>query len=231
VASPIALHATPHPFARAGGAPTGMRPLSAERRAGLLVVPARYRPDRPAPLLALLHGAGGDAAGTVALLAPLRRSIPSAILVAPESRDETWDVIASAIGPDAAALDAALASVFDRYAVDPARVAVAGFSDGASYALTLALANGTLFRAVIAFSPGFEAAPAHRGRPRVFVSHGSRDRVLPVERTSRRVVPALEAEGYDVRYREFDGAHAVPARVQVESARWLGWDGAGGAPA
>ncbi len=64
----------------------------------------------------------------------------------------------------------------------------------------------------------------------MFVSHGSRDRVLPIARTSRRVVPALEAEGYDVRYREFDGAHAIPDGVQEEAAAWLGWDGAAGAP-
>jgi predicted esterase len=67
----------------------------------------------------------------------------------------------------------------------------------------------------------------------VFVSHGSGDRVLPADATSRRIVPRLQAGGSEVSYREFDGGHAIPAVVQAEAARWLGWAGAareGGAP-
>jgi phospholipase/carboxylesterase len=67
---------------------------------------------------------------------------------------------------------------------------------------------------VLAFSPGFEASPDQRGRPRIFVAHGTGDRVLPIDRTSRRLVPRLEAWGYDVKYEEFDGPHTVPADVQ-----------------
>src|SRR3712207_7903759 len=58
----------------------------------------------------------------------------------------------------------------------------------------------TLFRS--AFSPGFVPGSARRGRPAVFVSHGDADDVLPVEQTSRRIVPALRHDGYDVTYRE-----------------------------
>ena len=62
------------------------------------------------------------------------------------------------------------------------------------------------FTHVLAFSPGF-LAPAERvGSPRIFVSHGTRDGWLPIERCSRRIVPQLERAGYEVRYREFDGA-------------------------
>jgi phospholipase/carboxylesterase len=42
-------------------------------------------------------------------------------------------------------------------------VALGGFSDGASYALSLDLTNGDLFASLIAFSPGFiqlDPAPA-----------------------------------------------------------------------
>jgi predicted esterase len=217
------MDALPH-RPTAAGAPTGVQPLDpGAPRPGLLVVPATYRADRPAPLLVALHGAGGEAAGIVRLLAPLVAALPDCILAVPESQAATWDVIASRLGPDAGALDAALSRVFDRYAVDPRRVAVCGFSDGASYALTLGLSSGALFGAIVAFSPGFEAAPARRGRPRVFVSHGTRDRVLAIDRTSRRVVPALERGGYEVLYREFDGAHAVPEDVQALAAGWLGW--------
>ena len=83
----------------------------------------------------------------------------------------------------------------------------------ASYALSLGLANGDLFGRVLAFSPGFVAAgPRHGGR-RVFVSHGARDEVLPIDDTSRDVVPGLRRDGYVVEYREFDGGHVVPPDI------------------
>jgi phospholipase/carboxylesterase len=221
--APGALVARPH--APAGAPlPAGVHPLVADgRRRGLLVVPAPCRPDRPAALVVALHGAGGDAPGMVSLLAPLSRALPDAVWVVHESRGVTWDVIEDELGPDVARLDAALASVFDRCAIDPARIAITGFSDGASYALTLGLGNGALFPAVLAFSPGFEVTPERRGHPRVFISHGTRDRVLPIDRTSRRIAPRLEREGYEVSYREFDGPHAAPAAIQEDAAAWLGW--------
>ena len=74
---------------------------------------------------------------------------------------------------------------------------------------------------MIAFSPGFAAPAVRRGKPPVFVSHGTRDRVLPIDHCSRRIVPRLEREGYEVRYREFDGAHAVPYSVAREALEWF----------
>lgn len=47
-----------------------------------------------------------------------------------------------------------LLQVLSNYAVDTTRLGVGGFSDGASYALSLGLTNGDLFTHVIAFSPG-----------------------------------------------------------------------------
>jgi phospholipase/carboxylesterase len=56
------------------------------------------------------------------------------------------------------------------------------------------------------------------GAPRFFVSHGTRDGVLPIERCSRRIVPQLERMGYGVTYREFDGGHTVPPEIALEAA-------------
>jgi phospholipase/carboxylesterase len=144
-------------------------------------------------------------------------------ILAPESRGATWDVIRGAYGPDVEFVDRALRAVFETVIIDPGRIAVSGFSDGASYALSLGLANGSLFSDILAFSPGFMAPPGEFGQPRVFISHGSRDEVLPIESCSRRIVPRLRGAGYDVVYQEFDGGHVVPP-VQVEAAlaRFLG---------
>ena len=124
-------------------------------------------------------------------------------------------MIRGGYGPDVAFLDEALTAVFARFAVGP--VAVSGFSDGASYALSIGLANGDLFGHVLAWSPGFLAPSDRVGSPRVFVSHGTDDRVLPIDRCSRRLVPVLRADGYDVRYDEFEGGHVVPREVLAAS--------------
>lgn len=200
----------------------GLLPLGlGGRRDGLLYVPRSYRADRPAPLVVMLHGAGGNARNG---LGPWRKLADEAglLLLAPDSRGSTWDLIAGdAYGPDVAFLDRALAYVFAHYAVDPGRVGLEGFSDGASYALSLGLTNGDLFTHVVAFSPGFLAPAAQRGGPRLFISHGVKDEVLRIEPCSRRIVPRVEQAGYAVRYREFDGPHTVPADIAREALDWF----------
>ena len=217
------LRARPRAGARRNARPeaTGLRPLDAGRgRGALLYVPAGYAVDRPAPLVVLLHGAGANARAGLAPLLPLAEEA-GALLLAPDARGRTWDVILDGHGPDAASVDALLHQVFERFSVESSRVAVGGFSDGASYALSLGLANGDLFTHVIAFSPGFAPPVARRGRPRIYVSHGVSDPVLPIQRCSRRIVPSLQRAGYHVRYREFDAGHTLPPDVAHEAVAWL----------
>jgi predicted esterase len=133
----------------------------------------------------------------------------------------TWDVILGGYGPDVRRIDGALADIFRRFAVDPARTAIGGFSDGASYALSLGLINGTVFHRIAAFSPGF-AAPTETGdRPRIFISHGTGDNVLPIDACSRKLVPKLRRAGLEVVYREFDGGHTMPPAILREAVDWL----------
>ena len=73
----------------------------------------------------------------------------------------------------------------------------------------------------MAFSPGFSAARRPQGRPRIFISHGRSDTILPIDVTSRRIVPALEDAGYAVTYKEFDGPHGVPENIAREAFTWF----------
>jgi phospholipase/carboxylesterase len=197
--------------ASAGRAETGVRTLQAQ--GALLYVPWGYRPGRAAPLLVMLHGAGGSAARSIALTREHAERLGFLVL-APKSRGPSWDVISSRrFGPDVSGLDSALAETFAAYSVDPARVAIGGFSDGASYALSLGVINGRLFSHIFAFSPGFVVPGRERGRPRIFISHGMADRVLPIDSTSRRIVLELKQAGYEVTYDEFPGGHQVPDRI------------------
>jgi phospholipase/carboxylesterase len=190
-------------------------------RDGLLYVPDTAEPG--APVLVFLHGAGGSGRGHLrAVLAAADRY--GVVLVAPDSRSPgSWDLIAEGrFGPDVGFLDAVLDAVVDErdLDVDTGRLAIGGVSDGASFALALGLSNGDVFGTVLAFSPGFLAVPAPVGRPRVFVSHGTADPILPIDACSRSFVPLLTEAGYDVRFHEFDGGHTVPPPVSDEALRW-----------
>ena len=118
-------------------------------------------------------------------------------------------------------IDQALEKTFSRYVVDLTRMAIGGFSDGASYALSLGITNGDLFAHVLAFSPGFMSPAGRRGSPRVFVSHGTRDGVLPIGHCSRQIVLQLRRADYEVLYREFDGSHTIPPKIRLEVVHWF----------
>ena len=202
----------------------GLQPLETGLASGAsyLYVPATYRAGQLAPLVLLLHGAGEDARDGLALLR-LQADESGLILLALTSLGPTWDLVMGRgrYGSDTATIDRALESTFSRYSVDPARVAVGGYSDGASYALSLGITNGDLFTRVLAFSPGFVVPTGRRGSPRIFVSHGTRDGWLPIDRCSRRIVPQLERAGYEVRYWEFEGGHVVPPEIGREATDWF----------
>ncbi|RJK94776.1 alpha/beta hydrolase [Vallicoccus soli] len=196
------------------------------RRPPLLLVPPGADEDpAPRPLLVFLHGAGGTGEQGVPLLRGAAAA-HGALALLTTSRGATWDLLLGRLGPDADALDAALDQVRAERAVG--RLALGGFSDGASYALSLGLAAGDRYEALLAFSPGFAAPPRRVGLPRAFVAHGTDDAVLPVERCGRPVARDLRGRGHEVRYEEFRGGHVVP-RPLVDAA--LAWWLDGPAPA
>ena len=199
----------------------GEHPLGLDRfRDGFLYVPKALATGAPLPLLVMLHG-GGDRAGDMRYMFPIAEEL-GVVVVAPDARDNTWDGIDSRIGPDVEFIDAALRHTFQRVPADSTRIAIGGASDGASYALSLGLANGDLFTHLIAFAPGSIFTPGPPvGRPRIFIAHGTRDRVLPIDFTSRRMVPRLRAAGYDVTYREHDAGHVVTKPIAREALQYL----------
>jgi phospholipase/carboxylesterase len=191
-------------------------------RDGLLYVPEGIEGD--VPLVVALHGAGGSASSGIDGLRSVadRRGF---IVLAPDSRGSTWDAIRGSFGPDSTFIDRALTHVLGRYPIDDKKIAIEGFSDGASYALSLGITNGDLFTTIVALSPGSAAAAASRGRPRVWISHGTGDPVLPIEGTSRKLAPALNRSGFHLRYTEFEGGHEAPEWLTTAAIEWwLGRD-------
>jgi phospholipase/carboxylesterase len=209
-------------------ASAGLQKLSG--RNGLLYIPTGHA--EPSPLLILLHKAGGSASewfaggGSYAPYADKGRFI----ILAPESPRPSWGIGPKNWGYDYFAINRALEEAFARCAIDRNRLAIGGFSDGASYALSLGLANGDVFSYVIAFSPGFIVRAQARGRignnnevqiPLVYIAHGTADNVLPIASTSRVFVSSLRKNGYNVEFREFSGGHHLSRQVADQAMTWL----------
>lgn len=184
---------TARPGSGGGNCTTGVSALrlGGGRSALMRVTPGRAGNSRA--LLLALHGAGGSAGGGLWAFREGLRA-PGLVLVAPASESRTWNPF---YGSDLDSMNRALKRAFARCRIDPRRVAVGGFSDGATTALTVGLLNGDLFRAVMALSPGGVQATQPVGKPRVFVAHGTRDTVLPI-RQSDTVVRQLRSFGYAV---------------------------------
>jgi phospholipase/carboxylesterase len=199
----------------------GEQPLKlGSDRDGMLFIPRGYKADVPAPLVLMLHGAGSTGRG-VSYTFEIADEL-GVIVLAPDSRDEaTWDLLLHGYGEDVEFIGLALKDTYARCNVDRKRMAMAGHSDGASYALSLGLGTGDTFGRIMAFSPGVMQPAEVHGKPRIFISHGLSDPIMPIEVTSRRFVPRLKKLGYDVTFREYEGRHGVPPAVVREGFEWF----------
>ena len=193
-------------------------------------IPASAGPHPP--LLVLLHGAGQRPAWMIEHLVS-QADARGIVLVAPASRGVTWDSVrvaeeapslSSALANsmalrftgsrDADRVEQAIRAIGSYVPVDRATTALAGFSDGATFALAMGMARTHPFAAIIAWSPGIAIETASPARHRrVFVSHGRQDRVLSFETTCAEIVPMLEGEGALVMFLSFDGGHEIPAEA------------------
>ena len=204
----------------------GLQKLSG--RNGLLYVPLSHA----VPLLILPHKFGGSPKEWFAggeLFAPYAEK-GHFIILAPESPSPSWGTGPKTWGYDYVAINRALEEAFARCAIDRNRLAIGGFSDGASYALSLGLANGDVFGYIVGFSPGFIVKAHARGRmgrnnevqiPLVYIAHGTADNVLPIASTSRIFASSLRKNGYKVEFQEFSGSHHLSRQVVDQAMTWL----------
>lgn len=207
------------------GASTDALPAGTTRLAnGAVAYRPAQLPPGPRPLVVVLHGYGGAPAQ---ILTEFRSQADARglILLAPKSAERTWDLIVDAarfrggrpregeslrFGADVARIDRALGDLFARAAIDPRRVVLAGFSDGASYALSLGMANPRLFTGVVALSPGLMVAPDEPdASQRLFIGHGRLDRAIPVKVSRDGLARALSVAGMTVRFDQFNGGHEI----------------------
>jgi phospholipase/carboxylesterase len=181
--------------------------IAAERDA-VLFVPTGLDEHAPVPLFVMFHGAGGFPEKVLPFIEE-HAERGKFLILAPHSVYPTWDIVIGGSGPDLARLHQALTAVTSHYRINRDHLAFAGFSDGASYALSIGITNGDIASHVIALSGGFMSIFTQEGAPKVFIAHGLVDEQLPIETSGRANATKLKAAGYDVQYVEFNGLHAI----------------------
>jgi phospholipase/carboxylesterase len=206
-----------------------------------LYVPEYYTPDRAWPLVMALHGGSGNGRGFLWSWLRDARSY-GAILVAPtatgdtsnkstssdkttSSTKSTWALMGD--DTDTPNLARILASVRERWNVDPARLLLTGMSDGGTFCYVSGLESASPFTHLAPVAATFhplmaEMADAERlrGLP-IYLVHGRLDWMFPVQ-VARQTQAALSTAGADVTYKELDDlSHCYPREMNPAILNWL----------
>ena len=218
------VHREPEP--REEASPTGFVTVERGPSRAVLLTPEEIDPARRYPLVTVLHGAGRQDE----LLVRACRGEPErrqALFFVPRSVRPTWDLIAGGERPDLDFLQWAYDLIYRRYPVDPARQALLGYSDGASYALSVGLSNPRVFRAVMGWAAGFAAIDdtnlePEDPKPPVLLEYGTHDELFPFDRIALPMRAELERLGYRVEFRVDEGGRHWPSgSFQSEALDWF----------
>lgn len=171
--------------------PAGARPLASLR------VPRSYDPQKPSPLLLVLHGYGSTGAEHAAMFdlgdLPERERI---VIAAPDGTLDSagarfWNAVPSCCDFEAKGIDdvaylrGLVTDLRAKYNIDPKRIYAVGHSNGGAMALRLACDEASTFAAVVDLAGPFYAdgaASCHPSEPvSVRIMHGTRDAVVPFD--------------------------------------------------
>ncbi len=216
--------------------PTGFVRLEHERASAILLTPDEIDPERRYPLFTVLHGAGrqDEALAKGYRHEPDRRQ---AFFLIPRSVEPTWDLIASEGRPDLDFLEYAYDLVYRRFPIDPLQQALIGYSDGASYAMSVGLSNSTMFSALIGWAAGFivlDPESAERfgqaipdPKPRIYLEYGTHDELFDYQTVALPTRDRLQQAGLDVTFSTDEGGRHWPSgSFHTEALDWY-FEGAG----
>ncbi|MCS6802052.1 MAG: alpha/beta fold hydrolase [Chloroflexota bacterium] len=193
-----------------------------------------HRPARalaPSPALLVLHGWGADEHDLLGL-APLLDD--RLLIISPRAPlalawGYGWYHFLPERGADPAGFEAAVedlaqfaASLPQRYAIDPSRFFVLGFSQGAIMGVALALAQPQLVRGAVLLSGRFPTTPVSGrldGIP-IFIGHGRFDPIIPAT-AALELEAAVRERGADVTLRLYDYGHEIRAETISDVNAWL----------
>lgn len=189
------------------------------------------RSSSPSPAIVMVHGWLGDENAMWAF----DRVLPlNAVAVTPRGPFEAGEGFGwTAIRGDGDTFDEGLSALREFvtrlpevYPVDPSRVVLMGFSQGAAMCYTLMLASPPVAAATAALA-GFLPDSARQwiasgrlsGKP-IFIAHGLNDTTVPVEEAVR-AREALALAGANVSYHEYTIGHKLSAQGMRDLKAWL----------
>jgi phospholipase/carboxylesterase len=180
------------------------------------ILPPGYDSEKPAPMLVALHGLGSSASAFAPIWTKAARDA-GAILIAPQAVMRITE-----IGYDWGVIELAEYIVLQavektrrQYNVDPERIVLAGYSQGAVMAFAIALRNPNVFRGVlpvagywdVRYTPIPEKPTA---LPRFAILNGAGDSAADNNREAAR---RLESIGVPVLLKIYDGlGHSFPRK-------------------
>ncbi|PDP89652.1 phospholipase [Glycomyces fuscus] len=187
-----------------------------------------------APTLLLLHGTGADEHD----LLPLGRALaPGAALLSPRGkvdengmnrwfrrlREGVFDV--EDLIERTAELAGFVTEAARTYDLDPARIVVSGFSNGANTGAALLLLHPHLLRGAALFAAGAplqgrEPDPVDLSGVRVFLGSGRTDPVTTLDQ-ARLLASQLQDRGARVRAEEHPGGHQIAPLVLDRARAWF----------
>jgi phospholipase/carboxylesterase len=192
------------------------------------------------PLLLLLHGLGADENDLFGLAPFMDERFfivsPRAPQTLPYGGFAWFELI---IGPDGIGVSVKqfeqsrvlilkfVDELIEKHNLDPKRVFLCGFSQGAMMSVSAFLSEPLKFAAVVAMSgrampemlPESEDFDALKDFP-VFVTHGIYDQVLPIE-NGRATNEILSALPVDLVYKEYPMAHEISQESLHDVSSWL----------
>jgi phospholipase/carboxylesterase len=211
-----------------------------------MTLPSNYsEEDSPHPVLVLLHPRGGNIKTCEDLC--MRLALPGMIHVMPlapysieNDRDsyEYWprdisvsgnnEILEKAQELTAEWIENVIKDVVDRANGDASKVIIVGHSQGGAMVyVALSHAPGMYLggAALGGFLPRqnqdtFDFAPLAKENVALFVGHGSRDRVIELERAEYAVGKA-EAAGVEVTKKIYPSEHNIPDEMVVDLAEWV----------
>jgi phospholipase/carboxylesterase len=202
--------------------------LNLEHRAR---VPEAAAEGQPWPAVVMVHGWLGNEN----VMSIFERTVPAGVVlvyprapitVKPDSYG--WFTLddPATFAPGLNALEAFIRALPDAYPVDPARVVLMGFSQGAAMCLSLLLKQPELATGVAGLA-GFLpqqaqawAAPGRLAGKRVLLSHGTEDETVPVA-WAKAAVERLRFAGAEVRYEEYPVGHKLNAQGMKDLKAWM----------
>ncbi len=184
----------------------------------------------PAPAVVMAHGLFGDEN----VMWQFEKTLPSGVVaVSPRAPVEVgggfgWNPPSPAgrgVGGEVA-LREFVSRLPEVYPVDPSRIVLMGFSQGAAMCYALALSEPALIAGVAALA-GFLPDGARQwiapgrlaGKP-VFIAHGAEDTAVPIE-AAVSARDAMSTCGADVTYAEYPTGHKMNAQGMRDLKAWL----------